>query len=483
MDFDRAKEAQRQRRLAVMLFLLIGSMVFVVWFTAIDLLSETEPQDVATENPPSVAVTESNDNQPNCEDPLSRVPACVARREALVIWSDVDELVDSLMEKQVTVWAPERISRTVEQFAFWVQAFTEGRFIDASEGLRAVLADLQELETLSQQILDESITAGWRAFENESSEEAIESFELALMIDPNNQSAREGLSRSNILGDVLDLYYRGVATESNGNLEEARSLFEEAYALDPEHTQVQSALNSIRSRISHANYRTALSSGFAFLEREDGAGALQSFQKALAIRSNSNEALSGIERAQNMLSSQSLAVLLFEAASAAEQEDWERSSSLYGEALAIDPNAQVAIEGKEQIDELIHIESEINALIDQPHRLSSKAVFEYADSVLSQAQRISANWPRLQSKANDLAATMNDMQSPVTLLVRSDGRTNVSIQRLGDLGRFEQRVIDILPGKYVLQGTRRGYRDIRLEIEISPGSEPTAVTVVCNESF
>ncbi len=483
MDFDRAKEAQRQRRLAVMLFVLIGSMVFVVWFTAIDLLSSPEPEQVAQDRAAQPAETAAPANQPNCEDPRSTHPQCIARREALVTWSQAEDITNSLMEKEVAVWAPEQITQTVEKFAQGVQAFNEGRFMDSAKILDDVLMELEGIETLGQQTLEDSLASGWRSFDGENSEEAVKSFELALLIDPDNQSAREGLARAVVLGEVLDLYYRGVAKESNNELQEAQALFEQASALDPKHDKVGSALSAIKLRIEETNYRQALSNGFSSLESNDGAGALQSFQSALAIRSSSSEARSGIERAQNMMKSQTLARLLNEAAHASETEDWEASSSLYGQALSIDPNAQSAIDGKEEIDELLKVESEVIDLIDRPYRLSSKAVFEYADEVLAEARSLAFGGTRLQVKADELDRIMADMQTPVPLLVQSDGRTNVSIQRIGDLGSFDQRVIDVLPGRYVLQGTRRGYRDVRLEIEISPGSQPTSITVVCNESF
>jgi len=38
-----------------------------------------------------------------------------------------------------------------------------------------------------------------------------------------------------------------------------------------------------------------------------------------------------------------------------------------------------------------------------------------------------------------------------------------------------------LPGRYAVVGTRAGYRDVRREIEIPPGSVPDPVVVRCEE--
>lgn len=54
----------------------------------------------------------------------------------------------------------------------------------------------------------------------------------------------------------------------------------------------------------------------------------------------------------------------------------------------------------------------------------------------------------------------------------SDNLTDVQIYRVGRLGSFESRQIELLPGKYTAVGTRAGYRDVRREFTIIPGVQP-----------
>ena len=67
------------------------------------------------------------------------------------------------------------------------------------------------------------------------------------------------------------------------------------------------------------------------------------------------------------------------------------------------------------------------------------------------------------------------------LQLRSDGMTDVVIYRVGQMGRFESRDVELLPGRYAVVGTRAGYRDVRRDVEIPPGSTPGPVVVRCEE--
>jgi hypothetical protein len=44
-------------------------------------------------------------------------------------------------------------------------------------------------------------------------------------------------------------------------------------------------------------------------------------------------------------------------------------------------------------------------------------------------------------------------------------------------------VLELRPGTYTVVGTRRGYRDVRHQLVISPGKEPDILVVRCAEKI
>jgi hypothetical protein len=65
----------------------------------------------------------------------------------------------------------------------------------------------------------------------------------------------------------------------------------------------------------------------------------------------------------------------------------------------------------------------------------------------------------------------------------SDTLTDVTLNRIGRLGKFDRRVLEIRPGRYVAVGTRQGYRDVRIEFTVEPGKPLAPIQVRCEEAI
>lgn len=63
----------------------------------------------------------------------------------------------------------------------------------------------------------------------------------------------------------------------------------------------------------------------------------------------------------------------------------------------------------------------------------------------------------------------------------SDNATEVTLYRVGRLGRFQERAVTLTPGTYTLVGSRPGYRDVRVELVVAPDSEPPRIFIACEE--
>jgi hypothetical protein len=57
------------------------------------------------------------------------------------------------------------------------------------------------------------------------------------------------------------------------------------------------------------------------------------------------------------------------------------------------------------------------------------------------------------------------------------------MHRVGPLGNFESREIELRPGTYTVVGTCAGYRDVRREVEVAAGAPPAPVIVRCEEKI
>jgi hypothetical protein len=101
--------------------------------------------------------------------------------------------------------------------------------------------------------------------------------------------------------------------------------------------------------------------------------------------------------------------------------------------------------------------------------------------VLDRAARVPAPGPRLQGQIARLAQQVLEAETPIRVALASDNLTEVQIYRIGKLGPFEQKDLELMPGRYTVVGTRAGFRDVRKELNLTPGSAPPTLVVRCEE--
>jgi 2-keto-4-pentenoate hydratase/2-oxohepta-3-ene-1,7-dioic acid hydratase in catechol pathway len=64
-------------------------------------------------------------------------------------------------------------------------------------------------------------------------------------------------------------------------------------------------------------------------------------------------------------------------------------------------------------------------------------------------------------------------------MLESDNFTEVAVYKVGKLGRFASRELNLRPGTYIVVGTRDGFQDVRKKIIIKPGQGPMHIAVKC----
>ena len=87
--------------------------------------------------------------------------------------------------------------------------------------------------------------------------------------------------------------------------------------------------------------------------------------------------------------------------------------------------------------------------------------------------------PKLAERIKKLEQLVSLAKTPVKITIQSDNLTHVAVYRVGKLGRFEVRELELRPGSYTIVGARDGYQDVRQKIVVKPGRQPLRVIVKC----
>jgi tetratricopeptide (TPR) repeat protein len=213
----------------------------------------------------------------------------------------------------------------------------------------------------------------------------------------------------------------------------------------------------------------AITEGYMYIEKNNFTQAIDSFQRAFALEPSSQTAISGMFEAQQRIITNKVIELEKKANKFENQEQWQLALNTYNEILSMDDNIQVAKSGILKTNKIIFLESELDRLLSQPKRLESLDVASEARKIISGSEELKLG-PRLKSKINSLISTLDQYSIKVKLKLVSNGKTTITIQRAGNIGKFKNKELQLSPGKYTFIGKRPGYKTVRKTIEIKSNS-------------
>jgi hypothetical protein len=89
--------------------------------------------------------------------------------------------------------------------------------------------------------------------------------------------------------------------------------------------------------------------------------------------------------------------------------------------------------------------------------------------------------PRLGEQRDELSRLLKRAATPLTVQLMSDNETDVSVYKIGKLGKFSATELELRPGTYVAVGSRPGFRDVRIEFRVGPEMDMQPVAIRCEE--
>src|SRR5690606_38140784 len=129
------------------------------------------------------------------------------------------------------------------------------------------------------------------------------------------------------------------------------------------------------------------------------------------------------------------------------------------------------------------LNEQLEMYLTQPERLFSQSVRAVAKETLARASAIANPGPVLSKQIQTLGEWLARADVPVPVSLPADTLSQVNISRVGVLGAFEQRSLELVPGSYTVVGTRPGYRDVRRQINVMPGAAPEPVEIRCEDKI
>ena len=329
--------------------------------------------------------------------------------------------------------------------------------------------------------LDEALLQGRSALIARDPEAAAAAFHRASILDPDNAAAKDGLRRTEILTEVRDLEISAMSLESRGERTAAAAAARRILKLDPTSKIAREMVRRLARQAYEDAYHELVSRGLAALEAENYQQALEDFSQASKSSPTAPEVVDGLSRAKAGIHRVKVNSHLMVAVAAEEAEDWSTAVDEYRSVLALEPALADARDGLVRCGRRLDLTRKMDYHLAHPERLATTAVRREAADLTAEAKAISPRGPRFSELIDRLDRLVTQSSIPIPVVLESDGLTKIMLYRVGELGAFDRRTVDLRPGTYTAVGRRPGFRDVRLEFKVDPSKASPTVVIQCKD--
>ena len=393
----------------------------------------------------------------------------------------LEERLKKLAARAAEQWGGEEFKRANDELAAGDKDYEAREYVTALEHFNAIDPLLSKLEKRAGEVLAAQLKAGATALQEGRSADAKTAFNLATKIEPGNKVAEHGLKRANTLDEVLNLVAGAERMEKESNPVGAVEQFRKALALDAEAPRAADGIARIEAKFASDAFASTMARGYAALAKADYTGARSAFEAARRVRPNAPEIPTALKQIEQEQRTGTISETLGVAREAEGQERWADALKEYRAVAELDSTVAAAQEGIARTAPRAALNEQLELYLTQPERLFSQPVRAAARDTLARAASIPNPGPLLQKQTASLKDWIARADVPVSIALQSDNITQVTIYRVGQLGTFAERSLDLVPGSYTVVGTRPGYRDVRREINVRPGAAPEPVVIRCED--
>ncbi len=466
------------RRHRTALFITLGGvLVMAVVFVLPNLIQPS----VTVPSPPPTSTPDVATN--GTDSPYAQAQRAQARRAAQDVLAQLIDKQQWLETKNVQLWGQADYQAALDLAHQGDAAYRQQNFSVALQQYTDALAQLQTLEQGFEPYIEATLATGNAALNTGDGNAALDAFTKILAIDPAHEHALRGKRRAESLPEVHALTLQGQQQQSEGNFAAARDSFARALAIDPLHAAAQTGQEETATRLNEQDFSNAMSQGYSELQQGHYRAALTAFERAAALRPNAPETKSGMAQARNHLAQDQLGRELARAGQLEQAEQWAAAEQIYAQILSRDDSLIDARVGQIRTSARAALDTRLQKNLADPLRLAGDADYQRAQRLLADARNVGAPGTRLQGQISALATLLQTAAIPVSVSLRSDNYTEVTLFKVGDLGKFREKTLRLKPGRYVAQGIRPGYRDVRVEFAVTPDGVPAPITIQCQETI
>lgn len=388
-----------------------------------------------------------------------------------------------LEAKGVQVWAAREYQQTMLLAQEGDDLYRNGDYLAALKKYNSSMELLGQIENSMHSVLSSHQIMGDNSLKKGDHQSAIEAFTIVTTIIPEDTLAKSKLERAENLNAVVELTSQATTYEYQNMLSKALELYQRASMQDPLWTPAKDGVDRVAQLITDRRFSDTMSEGFNSLANKRYDLAKEAFQKAQSLMPASTEPKDGLVQVEVAEQSERIDKLRIKASLSDKEERWNAAVETYAELLMLDSSLSFAHSGKKTADMRLKIDRDLQKYISHPEIMQKDEELTSAKRAVYDASKLGANSPKLKSQLSRLSMLVSQARTPLSLKIQSDNKTNIIVYKVDQLGRFTEKVLNLIPGSYTVVGKRSGYRDVQRKVTLLAGSKSNIVFIACEEKI
>lgn len=386
-----------------------------------------------------------------------------------------------LLDAGMQAWAEAEVTQLVERKQAAVSAFGAGDYAGAVEQLASLSEPAKALTERWDHAFEQAYITAITRFEQDDVERANVALIKALKLKPTNEVALALKQRVDVLPQVLDLLSKAKVAQVEQKLPLEAELLQQVIALDAKRIQLATRVKAIEQALKEKRFAAKITSGLQAIDSGDVATALAELNVAKSIDASRAEIKLLAERINQYQATNAQQRVITAVELSIAEDNWQKVFNDTIAGLKKYPENERLNSANQQAKTLLGIERKVASLLAKPERLSDKNIARQIRRWLNANKNVAKNSASIHEKMLQLNTQLIVAETPVAVTLRSDGKTNIIVVGKGYVGKTKKYQLNLMPGQYVLEGSRKGYRAIRVNLEVSPAIVNQEVRVICNE--
>ena len=378
--------------------------------------------------------------------------------------------------------APGTLEAAVDAAAEGRRLLNEGNFTGAKAVFDRGFGELKKASDALARHVQENLLRGMQALTKGQRDAAKAAFNAALEKSPGNEDALRGLKRAENIDRVFALLLQGESLEKQAQYALAAESYQKAFALDGFSAAAQAGQARAARLEKETKFDNAFGAAQAAFKTRDWTRAITELQEALKVYPQKTEVSAMLKSARENEHKDAVQKALAKGYTYENQHLWKEARDAYNETMRLEPGQTDAKEGYIRAGEMIRALLQYDKLIEAADQLANKSEFQAAIRQFNNAMAIKPAYLVNSDKVQQMHAMLMSQNKPVDVTFKSDGQTWFKITNFRLPIKMETTVVKMLPGDYEIVGTRKGYRDVLMLLQVRNGVPPPTVTVICTQS-